>query len=107
MMPGLPDCSIPQCKQIRHEGACLDSFQAIGRFNPTFIEDHQASRIICKVRLLKLQIKTSSFLEEIITLSNDMFKDLESDMAVEIRKLGNPTRETAENNDTVKQTAGS
>jgi hypothetical protein len=28
-------------------------------------------------------------------------------MAVEIRKLGNPTRDTAENNDTVKQIAGS
>jgi len=28
-------------------------------------------------------------------------------MAVEIEKLGNPTRETAENNDTVKQIAGS
>ena len=34
-----------------------------------------------------------------------MFKDCVSDMAVEIRKLGNPTRETAENNDTVEQTA--
>jgi len=28
-------------------------------------------------------------------------------MAVEIQKLGNPTRETAENNDTVKQIAAS
>jgi len=28
-------------------------------------------------------------------------------MAVEIQKLDNPTRETAENNDTVKQIAGS
>ena len=36
-----------------------------------------------------------------------MFKDFESDMAVGIRNLGNPTRKTAEGNDTVKQTAGS
>jgi len=36
-----------------------------------------------------------------------VFKDCVSDMVVEIRKLGNPIRETAENNDTVKQTAGS
>jgi len=28
-------------------------------------------------------------------------------MVVEIQKLGNPTQETAENNDTVKQIAGS
>ena len=36
-----------------------------------------------------------------------MFKDFVSDMAEEIGKLGNLTRKTAENNDTVKQTAGS
>jgi len=34
-------------------------------------------------------------------------KDFVSDMAVGIRKLGIPTRETTENNDTVKPTAGS
>jgi len=47
-----------------------------------------------------------SFLEEIITSSNEVFKDYVSDMAVEIRTLGNLTQKTAENNDTVKQTAG-
>jgi hypothetical protein len=41
-------------------------------------------------------------LEAIITSSNEVFKDFVSNMAVEIRKLSNPTRETAENNDTVK-----
>jgi hypothetical protein len=46
-------------------------------------------------------------LEEIITSSNDVFKDFVSDMAVEIRNLGNLNQETAENNDTVKQIAGS
>ena len=63
--------------------------------------------MICKVRSLKSRIKTRSFLEEIITSSNEVFKDCVSDMAVEIQKLGNLTRETAENNDTVKQIAGS
>jgi hypothetical protein len=46
-------------------------------------------------------------LEEIIISSQEVFKDFESDMVVEIRMLGHLTRETAENNDTVKQTAGS
>jgi len=36
-----------------------------------------------------------------------VFKDCVSDMAVQIGKLGNPTQETAENNNTVKQIAGS
>jgi len=36
-----------------------------------------------------------------------VFKDCASDMAVEIRMLGIPTPENAENNDTVKPTAGS
>jgi len=107
MMPGLPVSSIPQCKSNRHEAACLEFFQAIGRFEPTFMEAHQASKMICKVRSLKSRIKTRSFLEEIITSRNEVFKDCVSDMAVEIQTLGIPTRETAENNDTVKQIAGS
>jgi hypothetical protein len=36
-----------------------------------------------------------------------VFKDCVSDMEVESRKLGNPTRDTAENHDTAKQIAGS
>ena len=36
-----------------------------------------------------------------------MFKDFESDLAVEIRKLGNLTRETAKSNDTIMQNASS
>jgi hypothetical protein len=63
--------------------------------------------MISKVKLLKSRIKTRSFLEEIITSSNEVFKDCVSDMAAEIRKLGNPTCETAENNDTVQQIVGS
>jgi len=46
-------------------------------------------------------------LDEIITSSNEVFEDCVSDMVVEIDKLGNPTSKTAENNDTVKQIAGS
>jgi len=63
--------------------------------------------MIFKVWSLKSRIKTRSFLEEIITSSNEVFKDCVSDMAEEIRKLCNPTRETAKNHDTVKQIAGS
>jgi hypothetical protein len=79
----------------------------MGQFEPTFIETHQASKMIFKVRSLKSRINTRLFLEEIITCSNEVFKDCISDMAVEIRNLGNPTRETAEINDIVKQIAGS
>jgi len=46
-------------------------------------------------------------LEEIITSSIEVYKDFESDMAVEIRKLCNPTRETAESHIIVQQNAGS
>ena len=75
-----------------------ESFQAIGRFEPTFIEAHQVLKMICKVRLLKSWIKTRSFLEEIITSSKEVFKDFEFDMTVRIRKLGNQTQKTAESN---------
>jgi len=107
IMPGLPVCSIPQCNPNCQEGACLEIFPAIGRFEPTFIETHQPSKMIWKVRSLKSCIRTHSFIEEIITSSNEMFKHFESDMAVGIRNLGNPTGKTAEGNYTVKQTAGS
>jgi len=79
----------------------------MGRFELIFIEAHQASKMIYNVRSLKSQIKATSFLEEIITLSNEVFKDCLSNMVVEIGKLGISTRETAENNDTVTQNVGS
>jgi len=63
--------------------------------------------MICKVRSLKSRIKPRAFLEGIMTSTNEVFKDCSSGMAVEIRKLGNSTRETAENDDTVQQIAGS
>jgi len=38
--------------------------------------------MIFKVRSVKLRIKTGSFLEDIISSSNEVFIDWESDMAV-------------------------
>ena len=52
-------------------------------------------------------MKTGSCLEKIVISSNEVFKDFKSDMALRIRRQGNPTRTSAESNDTVKQTAGS
>jgi len=49
---------------------------------PSFMEAHQVLKIFCNVRSLNSQKKTCSFLEEIITLSNKVFNDFESDMAV-------------------------
>jgi len=63
--------------------------------------------MICKVWSLKSQIKTLSFLEDIITSSKEVFRDFESEEAVGIRKLGNPTRETAGNTNIVEPTADS
>jgi len=91
MMPGRPVSSIPQCKLNRHEGACLEFFHALCPFEPTFIEAHQASKMICNVRSLKSRNKTRSFLEEIITSSNEVFKDCISQMVEEIGMLGIPT----------------
>ena len=74
---------------------------------PSFMEAHQVLKIFCNVRSLNSQKKTCSFLEEIITLSNKVFNDFESDMAVWLSKLGDPTQETAKSNHAVKQTSGS
>jgi len=63
--------------------------------------------MICNVLSLKSRIKTRPFLEELITSGKEVFQDLESDMAVRIRILVDPTRETGETDDTVKQTASS
>jgi hypothetical protein len=101
MTPGLLDTLIPQCKWNRHEGACLEAFQAIGSFDSIFIEAHHGSNMICKVMSLTSRIKTRSFSEEIVISSNEVVKDYESDMAVQIRKLGNTSRKVAEMNDKV------
>jgi hypothetical protein len=89
MIPGLPGSSIPQCKLNGYEYTYLVLFPAKGHFEASFIEAHQPSMMIGKLTLLKSRIQTPLFLEEIITSTNEVFKDFESDMAVAIRKLGN------------------
>jgi len=89
MMQGLPVSWIPQGKLKRHKGACLELLHATGRFEPTYIEAHQASDMICKVQSLKSRIQTCSFLEDIITPNNEVCIDWESDMAVGIWMLSN------------------
>jgi hypothetical protein len=107
MMPGLLDSSIPQWKLNYHICACLELFNALGRLEPTFIEAHQASKMICKVRSLKSRMKTPSFFEDIRTLRKEVLSDFEFDTAVDIMKLGNPTREIAKNHDILKKNPGS
>jgi len=63
--------------------------------------------MICKVTSLKLQIKGCSFLDDIITSSNEIFTDFESDIAEGISKLGNSACGTVETIVIVKQEAGS
>jgi len=46
-------------------------------------------------------------LDEIITHTNEVLGDLESDKAVGVRTLANPTAKTAESYVIVKQNAGS
>jgi len=69
MMAGLPVSSIPHSNQKHHDGAGLESLQAIRHFKPTFIKTNQVSNMICKVKLLKWRIKRGLFLEQIITSS--------------------------------------
>jgi len=107
MIPGLLVASTSQCKWNRHQGACLEIFQAIGRFEPSFFEAHHSSKMNCNVWSLKSRMKTGSFLEEIITSTKVVFTDFEYDISVRIRRLVDPTRKTGKINNTVKQTASS
>ena len=66
------------------------------RFEPTFIEAHEASNMIGKVRSLNSRIKTQSFLEDIITWVNEIFINWESDMVVGIWSLCNSSWEAVE-----------
>jgi len=79
ILPGLPVSSIPQCKLNLHKGACRELFQGICRVEPTFIEAHQTSKIMCNVRSLKSRIKTCSFFEDTMTSDNEVFRDFVSD----------------------------
>jgi hypothetical protein len=94
MMPGLPVYSIPPCQYNRHEGACPAWFQATCRIEHTFIEAHQVSMMICKVRSLKSWIKTRSFVQDIITSCKAVFRDFVSDIADGNWILGNLIRVT-------------
>jgi hypothetical protein len=108
IFPRLPVSSNPRCKFNPHEDTCLELFRAIGLFHPTFIEPNQPLTMMCNVRAPKSQMTlTHSSLNEIITSSNKVFKDFESEMAVGSRKLGHPTWQAARSNVTIKQTAGS
>ena len=91
MMSGLPVSSIAQCKNKCHDGACLELYQPIECFEPTFIESNIVSNMICKVSLRRSRTMTRAFLEDIIPLSNNVFKDVESNCAVAIWKLCNST----------------
>jgi len=106
MIPWLLVSSIPQWKLKRHEGACQDLFQATGCFEPTFIEAHQVSIVIGKVRLLKSRIKTHSFLEDLRTSSNKVAIVWESDMVVGIWKLCNSSCETVKSYIIIEQNVG-
>jgi hypothetical protein len=94
IMPGLLVSSILQCKMKCHGGACLELFRAIGRIEPRLIEAHPAWNIVYKVQLLKFQFKTHLFLYDIITSTNKVFRDWESDMVVRSWKLCNSSWET-------------
>ena len=94
-IPGLPVSSIPMWRQSRHDDACLELFETIIWFEGTFIEAQKPSKKSCKIRSLKSRIMIHSFLEVIITSSNEVCKDFESEMAVGIRTLGNTTWEIA------------
>ena len=107
MIPGLPVSSIAQCIYNCHQGACVELFHTTDGFEPTFMEAHQASKMICTVRLLKSQIKTHSFLADIITCSTEVFEDFESDIMVKIRQLCITSPETAKRYLMVKQNADS
>jgi len=93
ILPVLRVSSIWKCTPNHHDGTCLESFQAVDWFEPTLIEANQVSNMICNNRFLKSQIKTSSFLDNIITSSNQESKDFETDMMIEIWKLRNSSSE--------------
>jgi hypothetical protein len=95
MSPGLPGSSIRQCKYACQHDECWELFQTIVHFEPTYFGAHQISKTMWKVRSLISRIKRHLFFKELITSSNKLFIHFESDMAVELRKLGNQTRETA------------
>lgn len=98
--------SIPQCKQKRHECASQELFHPNGRVKSSFIDTHQALNMICTGRWVKLQIKTHLCFHDIITSSNQMFIDWESDMAVECQRVCHSAQETIEGDIIIEYNAG-
>jgi len=95
MMSVLPVTSFQQFIEKLHEGAWLKLFQPVRCLEPTFTEVHQVSKIGYQVRLLKSRIKTCECLEDIMTSSHKVFKDLESNIVTGDRKLSNLSWKTA------------
>jgi len=95
VMPWQLVFSILQCTFYRHDGECLHLFQTMGPCKPMKIEANWASNIICKVRLLKSQIMTPSSVQDILTSSNEVYIDTESEIMEGIWWLHNPTCEPA------------
>jgi len=82
MITGLPVSSILQCNYTHHGDACRELFKAIERLEATTIDAHQASKMACKVMSFKSRIKPSTFLDENISCSHEVFKDFGTDMAL-------------------------
>jgi hypothetical protein len=62
--------------------------------------------MICQVISLQSLVMTHLFFKDITSSCNEVFKDYESDMAVRIGKLRNPTSETASSHVIVKRIVG-
>jgi hypothetical protein len=104
---GLPVSSIPQCKWNHLNRRCRVLFEAIETFEWTFIEVHQASNIIRRVRSFKSQIQSYLLLDDIITSSNEVFTDFESDIVLGIWSLCISGWVTVKSYNSVKYAAGS
>jgi len=82
MMPRLLVFSIVQCKLDYHDGAWLESFHKMWRFEAAFSVVREAINIICQVWLNESWLKIDLFWDDIITSSKKLFTEFESDMAV-------------------------
>jgi hypothetical protein len=71
---------------------------------------HQSPRYIendLQIKVAQIGKKDTFILGAIITSRDEVFHDCASDTVVEISMLGNMTRKTDENKDTLQQTGGS
>ena len=84
MIPGRSFFSTLQWKSNCDKATCLELFQGIEQFEPTFMEAHCPSHLIAQVGLLQSQIKTHSLLEDITHSRNEVSTDFESNITVGI-----------------------